>query len=144
MQVNVGVIGRCVDGSLKPKRGKTLPVAVHPQCSAKELLQAAQRKLKSFNKDMREGPYILLYPDGSEANTIPGSEKPFTVAQYKTEIGKPYHRITLFLCLQEDFERQGLFFPKYLHLYMEIIFGGYFIVLGAGTFCSLNTTIIIF
>ncbi|XP_039527427.1 G2/M phase-specific E3 ubiquitin-protein ligase-like [Pimephales promelas] len=68
----------------------------------------AETKLKNFNKDMEEGPYILLYPDGSEVINIPGTQMPFTLKDYKTEIGKQYSRINLFICRQKDFIEQVL------------------------------------
>lgn len=46
------------------------------------------KKKKDFNKDMEEGPYILLYPDDTELINIPGTQRPFTLKDYKTEIGK--------------------------------------------------------
>ncbi|KAK1884081.1 Phospho-2-dehydro-3-deoxyheptonate aldolase Trp-sensitive [Dissostichus eleginoides] len=59
--------------------------------------------MRAFNKDMDEGPYILLYPDCSEVVNVPGSEKPFTLAEYKKDLGKAYARITLFICLEKHF-----------------------------------------
>ena len=34
---------------------------------------------------------------------IPGTQKPFTLKEYKDELGKPYERITLYICKQEDY-----------------------------------------
>jgi len=90
-------------GYLKPQRGKTLPLFVDPLITANGLLMMAEKKLKNFNKDMEERPYILLYPDGSEVINIPGTQMPFTLKDYKTEIGKQYSRINLFICRQKDF-----------------------------------------
>lgn len=61
--------------------------------------------MKDFNKDMEDTqiPYILLYPDGSEVIKIPGTQRPFTLKDYKTEIGKNYARINLFICRKKDF-----------------------------------------
>lgn len=61
--------------------------------------------MKDFNKDMEDTqiPYILLYPDGSEVINIPGTQRPFTLKDYKTEIGKNYARINLFICRKKDF-----------------------------------------
>jgi hypothetical protein len=56
---------------------------------------------KAFNGDLK---YTLLYPDGSEVkSTLPGSNEPFSVERYKDELGKPYSRITLFICRVTDF-----------------------------------------
>ncbi|XP_027890791.1 uncharacterized protein LOC114155201 [Xiphophorus couchianus] len=63
--------------------------------------------MKDFNKDIKDGPFLLLYPDGTEVINIPGTQTPFTLKAYKAEIGKSYQRISLFLCLKRDFEEVG-------------------------------------
>ncbi|KAK1892533.1 G2/M phase-specific E3 ubiquitin-protein ligase [Dissostichus eleginoides] len=40
--------------------------------------------------------------DCSEVVNVPGSEKPFTLAEYKKDLGKAYARITLFICLEKQ------------------------------------------
>ncbi|XP_045919327.1 G2/M phase-specific E3 ubiquitin-protein ligase-like [Micropterus dolomieu] len=57
-------------------------------------------------KYMHEGPYVLLYPDCSEVVHVPGSERPFKLAEYNKEIGKAYSRITFFICLEKLFKRE--------------------------------------
>ncbi|XP_076877235.1 G2/M phase-specific E3 ubiquitin-protein ligase-like [Brachyhypopomus gauderio] len=88
---------------LKPVRGKTLPLLTDPEIEARDLLKQAVQKMRVFYKDMEEGPYVLLYPDCSEVVYVPGTERSFTLAGYKKEIGKTYCRITLFVCLQKHF-----------------------------------------
>lgn len=94
----------CPTGGLRPQRGRTLPISVDLKSSAKQILAVAEKKMKDFNKDLLEGPYVLLYPDGTEVVTIPGTQRPFSLDEYKEEIGKPYARINLFIFLKEDFE----------------------------------------
>ncbi|XP_067303507.1 G2/M phase-specific E3 ubiquitin-protein ligase-like [Pseudorasbora parva] len=107
VQINVGIM--CLQsGHLKPQRGKTLPLFTDPQITSKDLLIMAEKKLKDFNKDMEDGPYILMYPDGSEVFNVPGTQKPFTLKEYKSEIGKPYARINMFICRKKDFIEQVL------------------------------------
>ena len=91
----------------KPVRGKTLPLWTMPEVAAADLLKQAVQKLKAFNKDVDDGPYRLLFPDGSEVVVVPGTEKPFILEEYKKEIGKAYCRITLFICPDEHFQ-EGL------------------------------------
>lgn len=93
---------------LKPQRGKTISLATNPDVSATPLLSLAVKKMKDFNKDIEDEPFLLLYPDGTEVINIPGTQTPFTLADYKAEIGKPYQRISLFLCLKRDFEEGKL------------------------------------
>ncbi|XP_041742792.2 uncharacterized protein LOC121574230 [Coregonus clupeaformis] len=99
VQINVGLM--VPSGTdLKPLRGKTLQLFTDPEVAAPDLLKQAVQKMTTFNKDMHEGPYVLLYPDCSEVVHVPGSERPFKLAEYKKEIGKAYSRITFFICLE--------------------------------------------
>lgn len=86
---------------LKPLRGKTLPLLVFPDVEAPDLLRQAVHKMKTFNKDLPEGPYVLLFPDCTEVVHVPGSERPFKLQDYKKELGRPYSRITFFICLEK-------------------------------------------
>ncbi|XP_034145240.1 G2/M phase-specific E3 ubiquitin-protein ligase-like [Esox lucius] len=108
VQINVGLMGpHGTDGTdLKPLRGKTLPLFTDPEIAAPDLLKQAVQKLRTFNKDMPEGPYVLLYPDCSEVVHVPGSESSFKLAEYKKEIGKAYSRITFFICLEKHYKRE--------------------------------------
>ncbi|KAK6321938.1 hypothetical protein J4Q44_G00067300 [Coregonus suidteri] len=104
VQINVGLM--VPSGTdLKPLRGKTLQLFTDPEVAAPDLLKQAVQKMTTFNKDMHEGPYVLLYPDCSEVVHVPGSERPFKLAEYKKEIGKAYSRITFFICLEKHYKR---------------------------------------
>lgn len=93
------------DGTdLRPLRGKTLPLLVDREVAAHDVLKQAVQKMRTLNKDMQEGPYVLSYPDCSEVVHVPGSERPFTLAEYKKELGRPYSRITFFICLESLFK----------------------------------------
>ena len=73
-----------------------------------EILETGLTKWKIFHKDfICEGmEYKLLFEDGTEARFLPGQTKEFfTLSRYKEELGRDYRRITLFLCAQENFER---------------------------------------
>lgn len=93
---------------LRPQRGKTVSLTVDPDINATILLNQAVKKMKDFNPYIKEGHFLLLYPDGTEVINIPGTQRPFTLEAYKTEVGKPYQRITLFICLKRDFEEGKL------------------------------------
>lgn len=111
LQINIGLISIKKDG-LRPYRGKNVALRIGPDSSATSLLSEAVKKMRDFNKDLRDGPFLLLYPDGTEVINIPGTNSPFTLGAYKAEIGKPYQRITLFICIKSDFEegRLAVFF----------------------------------
>lgn len=103
-------------GGLKPQRGKTVSIQTNPGITAKALLHQAVKKMKDFYKDIRDGAFVLLYPDGTEVINIPGTQRPFTLEAYKTEVGKPYQRITVFVCLKSDFGKlRCLFVVLHIH-----------------------------
>ncbi|XP_025760309.1 G2/M phase-specific E3 ubiquitin-protein ligase [Oreochromis niloticus] len=106
VQINVGLM-TIKKGGLKPYRGKTIFLTTDPDATATSLLNQAVKKMKDFNKDLKDGPFLLLYPDGTEVITVPGTQRPFTLEAYKAEVGKPYQRITVFICLKSDFEDVG-------------------------------------
>ncbi|KAK1904309.1 G2/M phase-specific E3 ubiquitin-protein ligase [Dissostichus eleginoides] len=73
------------------------------ESDADELQRAAEQKMKTFDRNVHGGPYVLLYPDGTKITNIPGTEVPFTLNEYKEAVGKAYQRITLYICTAEDF-----------------------------------------
>nr|XP_055034496.1 G2/M phase-specific E3 ubiquitin-protein ligase-like [Misgurnus anguillicaudatus] len=106
VQMNVGLMAIQKEG-LRPQRGKTISLTTDPDITAASLLNQAVKKMKDFNKDVKDGPFLLLYPDCTEIINIPGTQRPFTLETYKAEVGKPYQRITVFICLKKDFEEVG-------------------------------------
>nr|XP_024657858.1 G2/M phase-specific E3 ubiquitin-protein ligase-like [Maylandia zebra] len=105
VKINIGfMVSQQTD--LKPLRGKTLPLFITPEITAPDLLKQAVEKMRTFNKDLVEGPYVLLYPDCTEVINVPGTERPFRLADYKEEIGKNYNRISLFICPESHFKRE--------------------------------------
>ena len=51
----------------------SLVLTTHIEITGPQLLTQAVKKRRDFNKDMDEGPYVLLYPDGSQVTTVPGT-----------------------------------------------------------------------
>ncbi|XP_066516189.1 uncharacterized protein [Hoplias malabaricus] len=102
VKINVGIMQQTC-GLLKPVRGKTLLLHVQRYWSSQQLLEAATKKQREVNQDLEDGPYIMLYPDGSEINSIPGTDKSFTIQRYKERVGKAYQRITLYICKLQEF-----------------------------------------
>ncbi|XP_029701347.1 uncharacterized protein [Takifugu rubripes] len=103
VQINIGTMVRH-ETFLKPLRGRTLPLFVDPDIEAPDILSKAVQKMRTFHQDTPEGTYVLLYPDCSEVIHVPGSERPFKLAEYKQELGRPYSRITFFICLERHFQ----------------------------------------
>ncbi|KAK1894612.1 G2/M phase-specific E3 ubiquitin-protein ligase, partial [Dissostichus eleginoides] len=104
VSINIGIMSLQKD-IMKPVRGKTLPLILDPDTDAAGLHRLAVKKMTDFNSDMDEGPYVLIYPDTSEVINIPGTSTPFSLREYKTEIGKTYNRIALFICLRSDYDK---------------------------------------
>ncbi|XP_033944731.2 uncharacterized protein [Pseudochaenichthys georgianus] len=102
VKISVGLM-RLKDGVLKTVRGTVLPLLIRPESDADELQRAAEQKMKTFDRNLHGGPYVLLYPDGTKITNIPGTEVPFTLNKYKEVVGKAYQRITLYICTAEDF-----------------------------------------
>ncbi|KAF3842605.1 hypothetical protein F7725_024556 [Dissostichus mawsoni] len=102
VKISVGLMG-LKDGVLETVRGTVPPLLMRPESDADELQRAAEQKMKTFDRNVHGGPYVLLYPDGTKITNIPGTEVPFTLNEYKEAVGKAYQRITLYICTAEDF-----------------------------------------
>ena len=100
VKIQIGIKEFSADGTLKMLKGRTLPVAVNNTINKNDLLQMALEKhtkhFRSFNGDMES--FVLLYPDNTEVNLLPGSSEFFSLKEYKKDLGKPYSRIYLYLC----------------------------------------------
>ena len=102
-QIKVGLAYNS-NGELKQRRGSSLPIDVKCNISDITLKRVALDKHLAFNKQLpRDHEFVLLYPDFQQVKYIPGTSQPFTLRCYKECLGKPYQRITLYLCDEEDF-----------------------------------------
>ena len=84
--------------------GKVLPVQTVPTINKLQILETSIDKHAAHDRSFTpyQG-YTLTYPDGTEIFTIPGKpNESFTLERYKNEVGKPYHRIKLYLALRSD------------------------------------------
>nr|XP_033966997.1 uncharacterized protein LOC117467468 [Pseudochaenichthys georgianus] len=77
--------------------------------------------MKTFDRNLHGGPYVLLYPDGTKITNIPGTEVPFTLNKYKEVVGKAYQRITLYGNLQMESQALIQQLRKYTQLYAPIV-----------------------
>ena len=98
--INVGIMRYISPDVATPIRGKTLPLKVRKDSEyVEEALVKRQARDKAFDINTS---WKLVYPDGQLAMTLPGQpEEEFTVRKYKEHLGKPYNRITLYLCPEE-------------------------------------------
>jgi len=93
------------DDVLKFIRGSNLPLKTISNIASDVLLAKAVAKHSLFNKDILNKPvaYKLLYPDKIQVLHIPGTEEPFELNKYKDVLGKPYGRISLYICRNTDY-----------------------------------------
>ena len=87
-----------------PNRGKTLPLEVRKDSGYAEVFAEALVKRQAHDQafDSKKGRK-LVYPDRQLAMNLPGQlEKEFTLRNYQKDLGKPYNRITLYLCPEES------------------------------------------
>jgi len=104
LQIQIGRM-HAVNGQLRKMRACTVMLTVEQSATAADILPAAVSKLAALDQDMAaDDRYLLLLPDGKKVVHVPGSSDEFTVAGYKAFTGRPYQKLTLFVCLQEDYE----------------------------------------
>ena len=102
--IEVGIMDMS-KGNLEPVRGSRLPVKVRKDMNQEEICQLAIKKHcdhDQFFTNLEQ--YVLLYPDKKLVYQVPGTTEMFTLAKYKTELGKPFSILTLFLCKEKDFQ----------------------------------------
>lgn len=92
---------------LKPVRGKRIAIRVKNNAGYGEVLTAAIEKWKSYCSDVysKDELYTLCYDNGQEAILMPTEDEPFCLRKYKTETGKDYQRIVLYLCSNYDYSK---------------------------------------
>lgn len=91
-------------GSLKRIRGSTALVDVLSDDSCNDVLQKAIEKHRLSDVNMPTAEYALLYQDYSRVRKVPGTDKPFTVGDYKAFAGKPYQQLLLYIVTEEDMQ----------------------------------------
>ena len=98
--INVGIMEfePCGSGSLIKVFGRKFPVKLAPKMTYKEVLEMSTKKWENYGRSLdRYRGYILVYPDGKIARTIPGTDIEFFQKKCKEGLGKAYSRITLYL-----------------------------------------------
>ena len=108
VKVNVGIV-TLRDGRLLPKRSTMLPLNVDNLVGSKELLDKAVENHSRFNSQLvsnNPSMYKLLYGNIAqmqEVKTIPGLKELFSLKRYKDKIGKPYSKLTFYICSLKDY-----------------------------------------
>ena len=102
--ISIGLM-KIAGNDLKPVWGKRLPIQVPKSAHYARILSQGIEKWVAFDKKFDgEEDYVLLYEDGSHALCLPGQEQEFELEKYKTELGRDYKRVTMYLCTTADFE----------------------------------------
>ena len=114
--INIGIMHYVEEKSmLKPQRGKSLLIRLPKTADSEEVLNLAVAKQSLHNGNeivySSVNSYKLLYPDGTEVKRMKESDETFSLQGYKAELGKPYNRLTLYLCSSShylDYALKGL------------------------------------
>ena len=102
--ISIGLM-KIAGNDLKPVWGKRLPIQVPKSAHYARMLSQGIEKWVAFDRKFDgEEDYVLLYEDGSHALCLPGQEEEFELEKYKTELGRDYKRVTMYLCTTADFE----------------------------------------
>ena len=104
--INVGIIRENEEGKLAVVRGSKVALKVGKDFGGVEVLRAAVKKHADHDQFFcGDDEYRLLYPDQKEVLKVPGSDEKFTVSKYKQELAKPYSKVDLYICREEDFTK---------------------------------------
>ena len=86
--INIG-LKRFKNDVFKTIHGSSLPVRVPINAGVAEIKQRATLKHANYNKTFESSlEYVLLYPDNSIVEHIPGTTESFNLEQYKNELSK--------------------------------------------------------
>lgn len=102
LQIQVGRM-QISRGHLQKIRSSTVVISAFPSATAEELLHLAVEKHLACDRSLPRINYRLIYPDGTEVRSIPGTEDCFSLAKYKHFIGKAYQRLMLYICSEDDY-----------------------------------------
>ena len=94
-----------VTGILVQERGSRLPITANVNWSPNELRRAIFNKFKRYNSIVKKldlSDVKLVYKDGERVQYIPGTTIPFTLKEYKKDLGVAYQAIVLYLPPYED------------------------------------------
>jgi hypothetical protein len=102
IQFQIGVM-RLESGKLKVIRGTRVALTVVATATARDILPLAVEKLRACDSSLPRTTYKLLYPDGKLVEHVPLSNETFTLQGYKAFMGRPYLKLVLYICPEEDY-----------------------------------------
>ena len=95
---------------LVQERGSPLPVKANVNWSPSQLGRAIFNKFKRYNSTVKKldlSDVKLVNKDGERVQYIPGTTTPFTLKEYKKDLGVAYQAIVLYLLPYEDRSDSG-------------------------------------
>ena len=121
VSINIGIM-RYVNGTLKFCRGRNLPVTVPSSASRDDILTKAVTKHANHDKNLIRDDlrYTLLYPDGTEVKTLPGSSDCFIL--HKFLFAAPFSYLQHLFYLQQLFFCSNFFYLQQLFLFAATFF----------------------
>jgi len=94
-----------IQGRWKKVRGATVVLKVDPGIDADNILRLAVDKHCTCDCQLlKDETYRLLYPDGRLVDYLPGTLDRFTLFGYKQFISKPYQKLLLYICSDDDYK----------------------------------------
>ena len=98
----VTVYGSILKENLKQDRGTRTPIIVEKTFGPDELKSAIYQKITRYHKyiaDFEKCDYKLVYKSGESIRFIPGTKTPFTIENYKKDLGVGYQNLNFYLML---------------------------------------------
>lgn len=95
---------RCFGGEMTKVRGVSEIIEADISDESAAVLRRSVEKLVACNRQLPNVDYVLLYHDGSLVDRLPGSCSKFTVHEYKKCLKKPYHKIKLYICPEDEYK----------------------------------------
>jgi len=98
VQIQVGLM----DDRGHQIRGTRVTVKLSKYSDAQKVAEKAQEQMQLLDCHFIHRSYVLCYPDGRSAVTLPSSGAPFTVISYREMLLVDYSKIVLFLRAPES------------------------------------------
>lgn len=110
VRVNIGIMLYDESMGLKKQCAKGLHVTLKNNSTKDVLLKVSTDKHVAHSRDLIKPGYNyhILYPDGTIVDKLKESDEEFVLHKYKSECGKPYDRISFFLCPTMDYTRAAV------------------------------------
>ena len=144
--IQVGIIsGDEKEETLHIIRGSRLPIKIPKNAGSQEILKKSIEKHSNHDQFFcGVEDWSLLHPDQKKVEYIPGTNVPFTLQQYKEDLGKPFSKIDLYLCKTYDImNREIATIDNQLKQSLDMFNTGNFLALGEYDDENLNDDVLL-